>query len=80
MKKTLNLLLALVFLFGMMQTALFSASAVENLVPADGEYEVDVYVQPDLPQAIQDRILAHFLGENVPDRNILCTLFGHKNP
>lgn len=83
MKKTISVLLALIFVFGMMQMSMVGASAVEDLVPADGNYEVDVYVQEDLPQDIQALILAHFYGITAYDgeqtRNILCTLFGHKN-
>ena len=81
MKRTICILLSLVFVLGIMQVSLFSAAAVEDLVPADGEYEMDVYVQEDLPTEVQAQILAYFYGgmQNEPKRNILCDLFGHKN-
>ena len=49
MKKIVSLCFVCVFMFAAMQMSLLHASAVEDLVPPDGDYEVTIYIQQDLP-------------------------------
>lgn len=80
MKKFISLCFVCVFMFAAMQMSLLHASAVEDLVPPDGDYEVTIYIQQDLPEEVQQRILAHFNGEETAQpRNVTCDLFGHSN-
>lgn len=83
MKKVISLLLVFAFAFCMTQFAWAHTISEEELIPAGGNDRVTVYVEKNLPKTVQDRILAYFLSgdarENEQTRNILCTLFGHKN-
>lgn len=80
MKKVVSVCFACVFMFCAMQMSLLHANAVEDLAPQDGEYEITVYVQQDLPEEVQQLILAHFNGEQtVEPRNLICSLLGHNN-
>lgn len=82
MKRISSIVLVLAFLIGIMQIAVPAQSKVENLVPANEAYEVHYYISDNIPLDMRAKILAQMSGakdsEPEQDRNILCTLFGHK--
>lgn len=80
MKRAWSIILVLAFLAGIMQIGAFAEDKVVNLVPENGEYEVQYFIPNDLSPNTQAQILAYMRGEDTEpnqDRNIICTLFGH---
>jgi len=81
MKRIGSIILVLAFLIGVIQITVSAQGNVNNLVPAGGDYEVDVYIPEDLSPEVQAKILAYMFGteasEPEQNRNVLCTLFGH---
>ena len=80
MKRVWSIILVLAFLAGIMQIGAFAEDKVVNLVPENGEYEVQYFIPNDLSPNTQAQILAYMRGEDTEpnqDRNIICTLFGH---
>lgn len=81
MKKIGSIVLVLAFMLGMVQLAASAQNKVENLVPANGTYEVHFYIPDELPADVRAKVLSYMRGEEVDepeqDRNIICTLFGH---
>ncbi len=78
MKRIISLCLVFTFVVGILQ---ISAHADGEMPVTPSSHNITVYYPEDLPQDIQDKILAHFYGLEAPgddQENILCTLFGHK--
>lgn len=82
MKKIGSIILVLAFLMGIMQIAVSAQGGVNETVPTCSCCEVDYSIPEDFSPELRAQVLAVMFGteEDEPeqDRNILCTLFGHK--